>query len=460
MITFRPYQTTVMTNIRQPLARSKSVAIILPPGAGKTSIAAGVAEGVYKKGKTVMFCCHRDFLIEQTAETFSNVDLPYSYIAAGMPYNPYSKVQIASIDTLKRRKEKIRCPDLLFIDEAVHSAAAGWASVIEHYQAQGCFTIGLTGCPERTGGQGLGRWFKEMVVGPSTAELIDMGFLAKYKAFAPSRVDLTGLHSRGGDFVKEEVDSRMDKPSITGNAVAEYRKIAAGKQAVAFCCSIKHSQNVAQAFNDAGFRAVHIGADTDKIERKKMIADYRAGHIKVLTSVDIFNEGFNLPAVEYAALLRPTQSLSIYIQQIGRVLRTSPGKEFAYISDHANNIERHGLPDQPRSWTLESKEKKGGSGSEKSIPIRQCPQCYYVSKPSASCVNCGHVYEIKSRTVDEIDGELTEIDRDMVQARQEKDDKKKLYALIGIAKKRNIRNPESWAASILTKQMAQRRNKK
>lgn len=396
-----------------------------------------------------MFSCHRDFLLDQTAEAFDEVDLPHTFVAAGREYNPYSNVVIASIDTLKRRMERIKAPDVLIVDECVHAAAAGWAKVIEYYQAQGCYTIGLTACPQRLSGQGLGKWFKDMVLGPSTGDLIDAGYLSRYKAFAPSSPDLGGVHSRGGDYVVSEITKKMDKPSITGNAVDEYKKIAPGKQALMFCCSIEHSINVMYAFQAAGFSAAHIGADTDQLTRFQMLRDYRLGKLQVLTSVDIFNEGFNVPAASYAGLLRPTKSLSIFLQQCGRVLRVEEGKEFAFISDHANNIAHHGLPDDDRVWTLASKEKKDRD-EERAIPTRQCPKCFFVFRPAANCPNCGFELPIQYREVEEKAGQLTEIDRD--RARENKmrlqGMAKTFEELIEVGKKLGYDNPTGWARHI------------
>lgn len=420
MIEFRQYQSDIYQRLRTSVSIYKHSALVIPTGGGKTQIGAMMADAARKKGKKIMFTCHRDFLLDQTAEAFGNLEIPYTFIAAGRPYNPYANVIIASIDTLKRRLDKIPRPDVLIVDECVHAAAAGWVKVIEHYQAQGCYTVGLTACPERLSGQGLGKWFKDMVIGPTTAELIEQGYLSKYKAFNPSRPDLSGVHSRAGDYVQAEINQRMDKPSITGDAVKEYTKIANGAQGLMFCCSIQHSQNVADAFRAAGFSAAHIGADTDRFTRASMLRDYRNGQLKILTSVDIFNEGFNVPAASYAGLLRPTRSLSIFLQQCGRVLRAEAGKEYAFIADHANNIlhkngePHHGFPDDPREWTLEDREKKSREQGEKTIAVRSCPECFFTFRPAPVCPACKFELPIAYREVEQVDGELAEINKEAI----------------------------------------------
>lgn len=409
MITLRPYQSDLITATRSALARSRHVIIVLSTGGGKTAISSHIAQGASEKGKRIMFCCHRDFLLDQTAMAFNDVGLNYTFVAAGREYNPFSSVVIASIDTLKRRLDKVRAPDILIVDEVVHAAAAGWSKVIEHYQSHGCFTIGLTACPERLSGQGLHPWFKEIVQGPPMKWLIENGYLSPYKLFAPSSPDLSGMHTRGGDYVSGEIEYAMNKPSITGCAIGEYKKIAPGKQGVAFCCSIAHSHAVRDGFIDAGFSAVHIGSDTSRDDRREMLRDFRAGKINLMTSVDIFSEGFDLPSVEYGAMLRPTKSLSIFMQQSGRLLRSSPGKKFAFIADHAANCRTHGLPCDERTWTLEDRDKKKCIGGERTITLKQCESCYRVHRPAPSCPDCGTVYSVQSRQIKELEGELSEV---------------------------------------------------
>lgn len=455
-VQLRPYQETLIADIRASLARHRHTLAVLPTGGGKTKLAAKMAKGAHAKKKRIMFTCHRDFLLDQTAEEFDNIGLHYTHVASGRIFNPYALTTLASIDTLKRRLDSVPVPDILIVDEAVHSAAAGWAKVLEYYQSQGCFTIGLTACPERLSGQGLNTWFRDMVQGPSTAVLMEMGYLSKYKAYAPTKVDLSGVHSRGGDYIAGEINNRMDKPSITGDAVKEYRKIAAGRQGLMFCCSIQHSQNVVAAFREAGYESAHIGADTDQATRREMLRDYRHGKLKILSSVDIFNEGFNVPAASYAGLLRPTKSLSIYLQQCGRVFRIEDGKEYAFISDHANNIALHGLPDEPRVWSLAGREKK--DGGERTIPVRSCPECFFSHRPSACCPNCNYEYPVMSREVEEIDGELSEIDQ--VAKRKELNKEvgmaKSLDDLIAIGYQRGYKNPGFWAKKIFQAREARR----
>lgn len=444
MITLRPYQNDIIVGTRSALARSKSALIVLQTGGGKTAIASFIAKNASERGKTVMFICHRDFLIEQTSNTFSDFDIPHTFICAGEKYHKQVPVCIASMDTLKNRIGKYDAPHIIIIDEAIHAAAKGWDATITNFQSHGSMAIGLAACPQRNDGKGLGKWFKEMVIGPSMRELIKMDYLSDYKIYAPSGIDRSQLHVSMGEFKTAESEEIMSKPQITGCAVNEYKKFALGRQGVSFCVSIKHSHSVAQSFRDEGIVATHIGSDTSKDDRKEMLRDFKLGRIKMLTSVDIFSEGFDLPVVEYAALLRPTKSLNTFRQQIGRVLRKADGKDYARIADHASNYVEHGFPDDHIDWTLADRERKTGKKAtdEKDIQARICPKCFFAHKPMPVCPDCGWVYQIASREIEEVEGELQEIQRneEKKQARMEVGRAQTIDDLKKIAKERGYKS--------------------
>ena len=456
----RPYQTAIIDQARAYLRETPRVLIQAPTGAGKTALTASMLGTAASRGHRSFFVCHRAELVEQAATTFADVGIPYGIIAAGYRGNPFAPVQIASIDTLKNRIDKVPAPALVVWDECHHVAAAGWSRVMAAYPA--AKHIGLTATPWRLDGTGLGGHFDRMVRGPSVRWLIENGYLSPYRAFAPSHPDLGNVHTRAGDYVAAELASVMGKSAIVGDAISHYRRLAGGKRAVAFCVSVKHSQHVAAEFRSNGFMAYHLDGTTPRDERKRAIQAFRDGHINVLCNVDLFGEGFDLPAIEAAILLRPTKSLSLYLQQVGRALRPFPGKKHAIILDHANNIATHGLPDEDREWTLEAREKrKGGADAEPNFAVRQCPRCYATHRPAPVCSACGHVYEQAGRQVEQIDGELAEVDpnvaRDM--RRREQSSARTLDDLIRLARARGYKNPEAWAAHVVTAREAKQRGR-
>jgi superfamily II DNA or RNA helicase len=258
------------------------------------------------------------------------------------------------------------------------------------------------------------------------------------------------FHTRMGDYVRSEIVEAMNKPKITGSAIHEYKKLCHGKRAVVFCASIAHSQAVVADFNDAGIRAEHVDGETDQAERDRAIERFRRGETLVLSNVELFGEGFDLPAIECAILLRPTQSLGLYLQQVGRALRPFPGKTEAIILDHAGNCERHGLPDQEREWSLEGREitRRG----EKSESIRVCPKCFgaQVSGQSSKCIHCGHQFDVKERVLEQVEGDLKEIDKSKLKSvrRQEQGRAQDLADLIELGRSRGYKRPELWARHV------------
>jgi len=457
-ITLRPYQTKIIEQTRALLREVNSVLIQAPTGAGKTALTASMLGTAAQRGHRSFFTVHRAELIDQSAAAFELAGIPYGVIAAGYRPNPLAPVQIASIDTLKHRLDRVTAPALIVADEAHHMAAAGWARVKAAFP--NARHVGLTATPWRLDGTGLGAWYDRMVRGPGVRWLIENAYLSPYRAFAPSHPDLGNVHTRGGDYVQTELAEVMGAAAIVGDAVQHYRRHAAHKRAVAFCVNIKHSQMVAAQFRAAGFVAHHLDGNTARDERRAAIKAFREGHIQVLTNVDLFGEGFDLPAIEAAILLRPTKSLSLYLQQVGRSLRTFEGKTHALILDHANNIATHGLPDDDRDWTLEDRDRrKKGAGDEPNFAVRQCPKCYATHRPAPVCPSCGHVYEAAGRKIEEIDGELREVDPEVARRARAREQAQAstLDDLVRLAQTRGYKRPEAWAAHVYSARQAKGR---
>lgn len=422
----RDYQADLISRARDSLRRHQSILLALPTGAGKSCIGAYMGHGATAKGKRTWFLVHRDFLIEQTLSTFRTVGISCGVIAAGYPYNPFLHVHVVSIQTLARRYPKLTPPDFAIVDECHHAASRTWATIIAWMRAAGTRIVGLTATPARLDGKGLNAFFSDMVAGPSVADLIGMGFLSPYRAFAPSRPNLDAVHTRAGDYAKDELDEVMDNKSIVGDIVGHYRRLGyvnhgpdQGRplRAIYFAVSVRHSQHIAATFNSAGVAARHLDAGSSTVERTRAAIDLSRGTLSVLTNCDLFGEGYDLSAqagcdvsIACVGLARPTQSVVLHLQQIGRALRPKDGGAAAIILDHAGNCGRHGLPDTPREWSLQGIDPAVRRQATDTLAVRQCPACFAVHTPRPSCPECGHVYVIEGRQVDEVDGELQEID--------------------------------------------------
>lgn len=281
--------------------------------------------------------------------------------------------------------------------------------------------LGVTATPLRADGAGLGRHadgvFDAMVEGPPMRWLIDQGFLTDYRVFAPPPhliMDDSDIGSTG-DYKQHAVTAkfRKAKNQIIGDIVGQYQRIAAGKKGVVFVPDVEDAIDTAAAFNLAGIPAAAVSAKTPDRERLAAVAKLRRGDLQVLVNVDLFGEGFDLPSVEVVSMARPTMSYGLYAQQFGRALRLMDGKDYAIIIDHVGNVQRHGLPDRPRIWTLDRVER--GARKERDpdlIPTKSCQGCTAVYEAThAACPYCGHVNQPAGRqTPEQVDGDLIELD--------------------------------------------------
>lgn len=447
----RSYQVDILDQARELMrTRTRSILIQSPTGSGKTLLTAHMLKKSAEKGMVSAFLVHRRELVKQSIRAFSGVGVPHGVIAAGFIEDLRQAVQIASVQTIARRLNKIRRPKLIVWDECHHVAAGTWANIFKSFPDS--FHIGLTATPERGDGKGLGEYFHAMIKGPSVPWLIENGYLSPYKLFAPPGVSVDGVHSRMGDFVRSELQAAVDKPTITGDAIKHYRKHADGKRAVVFCVSVEHSKRVVQQFNAAGIPAAHVDGETDVVERDAAIRRFETGRVQILSNVELFGEGFDLPVLEVAILLRPTQSLGLYLQQVGRVLRTSPGKDHALILDHAGNVERHGLPDEEREWSLDGRaNNRRSSKTGECATVRICPRCFAAQIPGRlACSYCGHTFELKPREVEQVEGDLIEVDPAIIRQRRAREQGKAqtLEELIEVGRSRGYKRPHAWAEHI------------
>lgn len=438
----RPYQQTAVDALRQAYAAGKKAPLfVLPTGGGKTFVFSYVGGRAVERGNTVCILVHRRELLLQASASLTRIGVAHGLIAPGFNRTTHP-IQVASVQTLAQRMKRglQQQFDLLIVDECHHAVAGTWRTIREFFPHSRL--LGVTATPCRSDGQGLSDVFDDLIIGPSMRELIEAGFLVKPVVYAPPvGIDLSGVRKRGGDFDPRQVAERVDKPAITGDVVGHYRKLCAGQPAIAFCASVAHAEHVAAEFRSGGFRARSVDGSMTPAERADAIAALGRGDLHVLTSCDIISEGTDVPIVAAAILLRPTQSLSLYIQQVGRALRPAPGKDRAVILDHVGNVMRHGMPDDDREWTLDGEPRRQKAANDNVPSVRQCERCYYVFKPAPACPSCGHAHEIKAREVEHKDGELIEITEARAEAlRKEKQREvgqaRTLEALIEVAKRR------------------------
>ena len=386
----RPYQEELVQRVRNAYLHGKQApCIVLPCGGGKSVIVAEIAKRTTDKKNRVLFLVHRKELCEQIENTFRKwgVDM--------------LRCQIMMVQTASRRLSKIPYPALIITDENHHSLASTYRKIYEAFPK--ARRVGVTATPTRLDGSGLEDVNDELIEGVTAKWLIENNYLAPYDYYSPELVDLTGIKIKKGDYDLSAIESMMINKAVYGDVIRYYNELASGLQAVCYCTTVKHSIETAFKFREAGIEAAHIDGSTPRAERDRIIEEFRRGAIDILCNVDLISEGFDVPDCQCAILLRPTQSLTLYIQQSMRCMRYRPGKR-AVIIDHVGNYARFGMPDADRYWDLHAKKKKKQVDKEDEVKILSCPECYAVFPPLDNegnrvmvCPHCGYQFPEKQK---------------------------------------------------------------
>lgn len=385
----RNYQAKTVDKILASMrAGNRSIVVQQPPRTGKTVIMADIAKRTTARKNTVLFVVHRQEIIEQARKTF---------IKWGVDMN-YCKLMM--IQTAIHRLESIDPPDLLLIDEAHHAKSKSYMKLIEY--CKHAYKLLFTATPTRTDGSGFDDIATDLIQGESIQWLIDNGFLAPVDYYAPADIDESKLKIRAGDFTKKSIDEAF-KPKIYGDVVNYYHKLADGKQAIVYTAGVEMAKRIAKTFNTNGVSAVAVDGNTSSDDRKDMVDKYRNGEIKIMTNAELFTEGLDLPNVDCVIMLRPTQSLSLYLQFAMRSMNPRQGKR-AIIIDHVNNVKRFGLPTDERKWKLTGSKKQAKHGEQVAgKSITTCPECFgSFYRNGDKCPLCGAKLEreVKEMQVD------------------------------------------------------------
>jgi DNA repair protein RadD len=369
----RPYQNDSVAEIRAAFARCRRVLFVLPTAGGKTMIFVYITPHAAAKGKPVMILAHRQEIADQISAALSAAGVTHGRIQPGYAMTS-DLVQVGMVQTVARRLDTLLEPTLLVIDECHHSVSKTYAKIAIAWP--NAKVLGVTATPERLDGIGLGEAFDEMVLGPDVRELINAGYLAPFRYLAPTlAIDLSHVRSLGADYIATDLERVIDQDGITGDVVEHYQKHLAGR------CG--GDTAVAEPLCDM-FSVLHRDAEGDRgtidgtmssDQRRALVNKLRDGDVRVLTSCEIISEGFDAPAVGGAILLRPTQSFALFRQQIGRCLRPKPDGSTAVIVDHVGNVFRHGLPDAPHEWSLNSKKRTQANPQQAAAGCRKCQAC-------------------------------------------------------------------------------------
>lgn len=444
-VVLRPDQVKLKQGIYNAWDGGSRVALaIATTGFGKSVVMSDISLDIERMGARQCIIAHRRELVGQMAMHLAQRGISHRVIGPkdvvsdianeqreelGRSYvNPDARAAVAGVDTINSRSDELKAwaanVPYWFGDEGHHYLRSNkWGRAIDLFtHARGLL---VTACPERADGMGLGShadgYADAMILGPTMRETIDLGGITDYEIVIPKSDFEIDEDDRGkdGDFTRAKMSAASKRSHIVGDVVEEYRKYAYGKRAICFATDVETSGKMADRFNLAGIPAVALSGTTPGNVRREMIRRFRNGQIWVLVNVDLFDEGFDVPACEVVIMARPTASLNKYLQMIGRALRRAAGKLFGLIIDHVSNWKRHGLPDKPRNWTMDRREKRAKKEVDpEDIPLTVCREC---SRPyerfHARCPYCGAEPPLPvpaDRTLQQVDGDLTYLTMEML----------------------------------------------
>lgn len=414
MTSLRPYQEGVLTELTD-LLRSTAAAkalVVAPTGSGKTIIGAELIRQA--AGAKVLFLAHRRELIRQAQSKLAEAGIKPGIMLADVDPDEMADVQVASVQTLWRRRATLPPADLVIVDEAHRSRARTYQSLLARYPRAA--VVGLTATPCRTDGRGLGNIFDTMVSCPQVAELIDQGHLVRTKVYAPSTPDLHGVHVRMGDYKEDELAAAVDTPKLVGDIISHWHRLAEHRKTVVFATSVDHAVHIKNEFVKSGVRAAHIDGGTPKPERDGILERLSLGELELVTNCMVLTEGWDQPDVSCLVLARPTKSFGLYRQMVGRGLRPVRGKEFCLVLDHAGTTYQHGFVEEPVYWSLDvdHKARSVAHVNRQAHPdqrLTDCTSCGAVREAGKPCPVCGFQPVRGGRWVDAMDGELCQLHR-------------------------------------------------
>ena len=455
----RDYQAQAVADVREAFRqRHRRVLLQLCTGGGKTRIMAEIARLAHQKGGCAVVMAPRRELVYQIRGALEEQGIRAGIIMAGHEPDVYADAHVCSIDTISSRvkSERMALPkgSIIITDEGHLFVTRIREEILAAYGDHPHLI--LTATPALNNGKGMGRIADHMVIGPSMRELVARGHLLPLRYFAPSEPDLAKIKlNRDGDYQEGGLEAAMDQPQLVGDVVDNWMTIAPTESTVVFAVTRKHSRHLVTEFRNRGITCEHVDGETPGKERQEILRAVDAGEVQVLCNVFVASYGLDIPRLSCAVIARPTKSLVLYLQMVGRVMRPFGDQEYGTIIDHAGAVLENGYADDDHPWSLDPARKikdamaalKKEGAEPKEI---KCPKCSTIFKARRDCPLCGAAVIPPSEPVPTHQAELVQLDKNLSAAERRNraeptDVKRAFYAeILGFAQERG--KSEGWAA--------------
>jgi len=416
----RDYQVEAVRLVRDSVRRgNKKILLVMPTGSGKTHVLAAIAEGAVAKGNKILASMHRRQLVQQMRDSFVDSGLSPAIIMAGIDHDLSCHMQIVSLATYARRLKLCETginkffidAAVILLDEAHHALNPTNQQMLSNYQDK--IVIGVTATPCLSSGVGMGQYFDDIVQPVSIKQLVDTGFLVPGIYYGPDTPDLSNIRTVLGDYEKKALGEVMEKPALIGSVVQNWLKLAGNKKTMVFAVNVAHSKALAREFVAHGVQAEHLDAHHDDDARSDVLSRFRTGDTQALCNVALYTEGTDIPEIECIDIARPTKSLGLHLQIIGRGARPFPGKQNFTVIDHGGNVERLGFYEDEITWGLDGKrpsaQKKVKRVKEKKLLT--CSECCHVFEARERCPQCFTPITDYGKKIAAVEADLIEISR-------------------------------------------------
>ena len=427
MYELRPYQADAIAKTYERLEQGYRPIVCAPTGSGKTIIAGHLAKDAIAEGKRVLFMSGRREILRQTYDVFSEICGRNSvgFLMAGeSPWWFYPRVTVASWDTLKSRwdlADSWRVPAELVLVDEVHLALSTKMSttILPYYEDK--TVVGFSATPSRASGKGLGSYFTRIIQVQTVQQIIDDGFLAPCEYWAGSHADVSRLRTVRGDFENKGLSVAAKDAALIGDVIDNWLRLARERHTLVFATDIAHAIALTERFQSVGIAAETVHSKMNQTTRSLLTQQFKEQKFQVLVNVGICTYGYDVPSVTCVVLARPTKSIVLHLQMIGRGMRPKEDGGFCRILDHADNVRRLGAAEDLRRWVLDEGRDAVTNWTrkqaEKPDEVRhtECDECHYLFTRSRICPKCGWEKPLAARDIEAVEADLVKIRRSQSQ---------------------------------------------